>query len=494
MHKKKIIGAILTVLLISFLFSCSNNSDDNDRINQSENSDVSNNENDVSTNESDNLKVEEEYTGEIFLYGETHGIDKIIDKEYELWYEYYHQQGMRHLFIESPYYTAEFLNLWMSSDNNDILDELFVDWRGSPKHNPKYKEFYEKIKMECPETIFHGTDVGHQYASIGQRYLDYLYNHNLMDSYNYKIAKEVMEQGEQFSNSNSSVFRENMMVESFHRELKALTNENIMGIYGAAHTILDINDISDSVPNMATQLSECYDNIYSEDLSILAKQMEPLRTDTIEIEGKEYIAQYYGKMDMNWTNEYKYREYWLLEDAYEDFKNNLITMYVLPESNFPMLIKKGKVYVIDYTEHDGSVVRKYYRTDGFVWEDMASTEEFTLISISKLKEPLNIDTVTVTGNDYTASYYGKHELNGIIGCESIDYWRLEDAYADFKDYPIAESEALSYDFYPFSIETEQVFVIDLYLLDGSVKRIFLRSDGNEWRNKPATDVLIIEDE
>lgn len=35
----------------------------------------------------------------IYLYGETHGDKKIIEKELELWHDFYHNHGMRHLFI-----------------------------------------------------------------------------------------------------------------------------------------------------------------------------------------------------------------------------------------------------------------------------------------------------------------------------------------------------------------------------------------------------------
>lgn len=61
-------------------------------------------------------------SGQIYLYGESHGVEEILNKEVELWCDYYHNENMRHLFIEMPYYTAEFLNIWMQSDSNDILD------------------------------------------------------------------------------------------------------------------------------------------------------------------------------------------------------------------------------------------------------------------------------------------------------------------------------------------------------------------------------------
>jgi len=186
-------------------------------------------------------------------------------------HEYYNNKNMRHLFVELPYYTAEFLNIWMKSDSDEILDELYNDWIGTALYNPYTKEFYKKIKSNCPETIFHGTDVGHQYDTTGQRFLKYLEENNLKDSEKYRLAHEAVKQGKYYYENSDDVYRENKMVENFIREYDALNGECIMGIYGNAHTSLDAMDFTDSVPCMANQLKDIYkDIIYSEDLSWLA--------------------------------------------------------------------------------------------------------------------------------------------------------------------------------------------------------------------------------
>ena len=51
---------------------------------------------------------------------------------------------------------------------------------------------------------------------------------------------------------------------------------------------------------------------------------------------------------------------------------------MLPYDNYPMNLEAGEVFVIDYTKTDGSVVRRYYRSDGRLWEDRPVTEEFTV--------------------------------------------------------------------------------------------------------------------
>ena len=199
--------------------------------------------------------------GNIYLYGEQHAVEKIMKHEVELWSEYYHNENMRHLFIEMPYFAAEFLNIWMQSDNDDILDALYDDLQGTAAYTPATKEFFKAIKKQCPETIFHGTDVGHQYQSTGKRFLQYLEARELSESEQYKLTKEVIEQGVHYYQTRDDAFRENKMAENFIREFDKLDGESIMGIYGGAHTSFDTMDYkTGTVPSMAEQLKRRYGN------------------------------------------------------------------------------------------------------------------------------------------------------------------------------------------------------------------------------------------
>ncbi|MDQ9894068.1 hypothetical protein RFZ55_17320, partial [Acinetobacter baumannii] len=64
----------------------------------------------------------------ILLYGETHDYNGIKKIEADLWGKYYKEYGMRNLFIEYSYVDAQFLNMWMKSDDDKILNELFKDY------------------------------------------------------------------------------------------------------------------------------------------------------------------------------------------------------------------------------------------------------------------------------------------------------------------------------------------------------------------------------
>lgn len=101
------------------------------------------------------LKVQN--VGKIYLFGEEHDEQKIMEKELELWENYYFERGMRDLFIEYPCYTAEFFNLWMKAEDDAILDEVFGEFKGTATDSQDVKNFYKNIKLKCPDTVFHGT-------------------------------------------------------------------------------------------------------------------------------------------------------------------------------------------------------------------------------------------------------------------------------------------------------------------------------------------------
>ena len=129
---------------------------------------------------------------------------------------------MQDLFVELPYYTAEFLNLWMKAEDDTILEELFQDFEGTEVSTPQVKAFYKKIKENYPNTIFHGTDVGHQYNTTGKRYMEYLLSSDSDKSEECALCQEAIDQGQYYYEQNDSVYRENKMVENFKREYSKL--------------------------------------------------------------------------------------------------------------------------------------------------------------------------------------------------------------------------------------------------------------------------------
>lgn len=338
--------------------------------------------------------------GQVYLYGEMHSNAGMAERELELWGEYY-AQGMRHLFVELPYYDAEFLNLWMQAEDDTLLDRFFQETEGTQGSTELMKEFYRTIKREMPETVFHGNDVGHQYWSSGQRYLDMLREQGREDSAEYRHTEEVMRQGAMFYTGQSEdlsegylwehkrsedekmgEYRENCMTENFIWEFDQLAGESVMGIYGDAHVPLDgISFYSETQPCMGNQLGQHYgaEVVHAESLNpyFAMPEMEPLSTEPLTVAGKEYTASYFGEEDMSqWSDAYQSRQFWRLEDAYADFKDNALTGQVLPVTNYPMRVRTGEVFAILYTSKKGTPLWQYYRADGNTWDNLPTTEQF----------------------------------------------------------------------------------------------------------------------
>lgn len=321
------------------------------------------------------------YTGTIYLYGEQHGVKKITDKELALWRTYY-TKGLRHLFLELPYYTAEYLNMWLREKDNTILEEVFNDWKGTAFHNQHTYHFFMQIKELCPQTVFHGTDVGHQYGTTGERFLRFLESKQQQNIPAYLRAQESIQQGIAYyngGNAKAMAYRENMMVQNFIYELTQIQNDDIMGIYGSAHTDTAALDSTGAVPCMANQLKSIYgNNLNTEDLSPLAKDIEPIRIDTITVAHTHYRAYYYGKQDLTGFKDFAYREFWQLDGAYQALKNSGKTGDWLPQSNYPMKVEANQVYVIDYTKTDNSKMRLYYISEGKMQNGQLITENITM--------------------------------------------------------------------------------------------------------------------
>lgn len=229
-------------------------------------------------------KSESEIGQRVFLYGESHSEYYSVEYELEEWKKYYSEQNMRHLFIENSYSATQLLNQWMHEEDDEILLQLYADWEGTLAHSETTLHFYREIKSTCPETVFHGTDIGHQFFSNGKRYLQQLEEGGFKDSEEYRIAEEVNRQAFEYYEENdctskeANTIREKYMVENFIRELDSLPPDTkIMGIYGSAH-VCKKNCWHGNGSSMIVLLKQKYGNIFTvQDISnikALKKKME----------------------------------------------------------------------------------------------------------------------------------------------------------------------------------------------------------------------------
>ena len=230
------------------------------------------------------------------------------------------------------------------------------------------------------------------------------------------------------------------------------------------------------------QLMRCDGNEWNGMLitqELLVPNMPPIRTETMTIGGKDYTASYYGRQNISSVSEFVCRDFWRLENAYDDFKNHRLVGESLPQSNYPMEIEKGQVFVIDYTMKEGGVSRKLMRCDGDTWENQLTTHAFST------GEPIRTEIMAINGKQYTASYFGAQEAPNWSEYQRRDFWRLENAYDDFKNCRLV-GERLPQSNYPMEIEKGQVFVIDYTLKEGGVIRMLMRCDGDTWENQLTT--------
>ena len=310
-----------------------------------------------------------EEIGEIYLYGEYHANEHLLQKELELWRDCY-ARGMRYLFVEEAYYTAQYFNLWMQAEDDTILLEVFKDWEGSLSYNELVLDFYRSIKADCPETIFVGTDIGHQYDTTGTRYESYLRAEGQLNSEEYKRADTCVFQGRHFygerDEEKQDTYRENAMVQNFIAAVERLpAGTDIMGIYGAAHTDPAALSWGGTVDSMAKQLAAYYgDKLHCTDLS---KLPAPAVTEMdIIVAGQHYTATWYQS-----------RTFWRLENAYADFADAMLTDDVLPYNNYPIEVEVGQVFAVEMVRSDtGASEWFYYRSDGTTWNGLPTTVGF----------------------------------------------------------------------------------------------------------------------
>lgn len=109
------------------------------------------------------------------------------------------------------------------------------------------------------------------------------------------------------------------------------------------------------------------------------------------------------------------------------------------------------------------------------------------ICVKEVLEVMKKEIITINGKEYEASYFGESDMSSWSDeFSKRKYWRLENAYDDFKDKPKL-GQVLPYNNYPpINIEIGQIFVIDYYKSNGIVERRYYISDGTVWKDMPCT--------
>lgn len=318
--------------------------------------------------------------GQIYLCGETHASQDHLDRELALWDDLY-QQGIRHLFVELPSYTAAYLNLWMQTDDDHILDDLYKQWDGTAIDSPVTRAFYQTIKTQYPETIFQGFDVGHQYNTTGNRYRIRLILSGQMGSSDWALTQETIRQGKTYYQTQDDAFRENQMATNLMKAFEALPDgTSILVITGSAHSNLYGMDVTGTVPCLANQLRQAYgDAVIAQNYTAGLDYTRAGQTGSIRINGQLYSAVCLGDQDLSALFPgYQSRTFWLISDAWEAVKDLPLTGDLLHYNNYPCPVQPGQVFALDYVLSDGSSLRLFYRADGTSYQGVPTTVGFVV--------------------------------------------------------------------------------------------------------------------
>ena len=290
---------------------------------------------------------------QILLCGEDHVDAACKEQELALWRERY-AAGDRDLFLEMGAATAELLNRWMTTGEESFWDLVYRNWEGTLSQTELTEDFYRQLRADCPETVFHGIDMEHQYRTTGRFCLALLEKEGRQGSEVYRKVLRSVEQGERFYEgwdgdlfSRDNAYREETLAENFRDEYESIGRRRVMGIFGAAHTDPYGPDYyTASVPSMGAQLRERYGG------GILCRDLrgEDLPEETtLTVAGTEYEAIYYGEYPIARRDILRSGEYWRLADAYDALSQWERSGDALPGNEYPMSVRPGEAYAIHYT-------------------------------------------------------------------------------------------------------------------------------------------------
>ena len=305
---------------------------------------------------------------QILLCGEIHGDAACKAQELALWQARY-AAGDRDLFLELGEPTALLLNRWMSTGDDALWQLIYRNWEGTPSHNRETEDFFRQLRADCPETVFHGIDLEHQYRITGHFCLALLEKEGRQESDEYRKALHSVEQAERFYQgwdgdlySRDNAYREEILAENFRSEYESLGRKRVMGIFGAAHTDPYGPDYyTGAIPSMAAQLRTRYGG----DVACRDLRGEGLpRLTTLTVSGQEYRAIYYGETPLRNMGLLRSREFWRLPETYAEFSRWPGSGDNLPGSEYAMAVRPGEAYAIHYRRWDGTDFWWYGVCDG----------------------------------------------------------------------------------------------------------------------------------
>ena len=114
------------------------------------------------------------------------------------------------------------------------------------------------------------------------------------------------------------------------------------------------------------------------------------------------------------------------------------------------------------------------------------------VNLALATEPLSTEKITISGKEYTASYFGEEDISSFSEAYlSRKFWRIEDSFDDFKDCK-ESGDTLPYSNYPVAVSEGDVFLIEYTRRDGGSDSKYYRAEGDSFKGMPTTTGFIID--
>ena len=238
------------------------------------------------TNKEELTRIPTKKSGQVFIYGEHHGDQGVLEEELKIWDNYYNNYGFRHLIVEWSAYHAEMLNTYINSKDDEIWNNLYKNLvkQGANASSIHVYNFYKTIKYKYPETILHGIDVTSVNTNPEGVANEALYYGWICES-QYDKVLESLKQSEIYYLKEDLYkkreYRELTLGRNFMKVLTSLKGENVMDICGNAHSVRNGYRVDLlNVPIMSNIVYRSIgENLYEEDLASFANHDKTMPDD-----------------------------------------------------------------------------------------------------------------------------------------------------------------------------------------------------------------------
>lgn len=93
-----------------------------------------------------------------------------------------------------------------------------------------------------------------------------------------------------------------------------------------------------------------------------------------------------------------------------------------------------------------------------------------------LEDAISYDEMIIGDKTYQVAYYGNNEFTGNEMILSYDYFRVIDAFEDFKDYP--QSDGIIYPHsYPMKLSDQEIYLIVAHIKDQTTMNYYTITNG-----------------